>query len=255
MMTAVTSFIVQAYFCYRIWMLNRRLLWLCWIIAVFTVAQSTGAMWGGISSLTGRKFDVNKAALFLWSIPSALADILIAVAMSLLLRSTCDGYSSFVLIRVVQITIETNALTASVAVTSLVLYAAFPNEVYYAFTLDFIGKLYSNTLLVSLNNRIYFRDRVSPEDRNSPRFTVSDLFRTKTVTPPSFSGAAPRPRASTSDAFQLYDVSRPLDLDKGNGDAASTDILLVPAAARTRKSRLLADGPGWTAGTSVPDHD
>jgi triacylglycerol esterase/lipase EstA (alpha/beta hydrolase family) len=48
-MVAVTSFIVQGYYCYRIWMLNRQLLWFCCIIAVFTVAQSTGALWAAIT--------------------------------------------------------------------------------------------------------------------------------------------------------------------------------------------------------------
>ncbi|KAI9451326.1 hypothetical protein BJY52DRAFT_121975 [Lactarius psammicola] len=202
-MTAVTSFIVQGYFCYRIWMLNKRLLWLCWIIAICTVTQSSGAVWGAITSLTGRKFGVSKAPVYLWSIPSALADILIAVAMTLLLRRVKDN----------------------VAVTSLVLYAAFPNEVYYAFTLDFIGKLYSNTFLVSLNNRIYLRDRLSHVYHDNPRTTVSDRVRTGTVVTLShFSGPEPQSRSSMSNTFQLYDIARPLDLDKGHGNAASTDI-------------------------------
>jgi len=217
-MTAVSSFIVQGYFCYRIWTLNRRFLWLCCIIAILTVTQSTGAMWGAISSLEGRQFDVSRAALYLWSIASALADMLIAVSMMLLLRRPNGEFSNLVLIRVVRLTVETNALTASVAVTSLVLYAAFPNEPYYAFTLDIIGKLYSNTLLVSLNNRIYLRDRVSPE---IVRSTVSSRMRSQIVMPPRASGA--EPRASTNDGFQLYDISRQSD-DQCYGDSGDTKL-------------------------------
>jgi hypothetical protein len=231
-MVAVTSFIVQGYYCYRIWMLNRQLLWFCCIIAVFTVAQSTGALWAAITSLTGTesKYDVSKPALFLWSIASTLADILIAVAMTILQRRASGGFSDFVLIRVVRVTIETNALTASAAVTSLVLYAAFPNEIYYAFILDFIGKLYSNTFLVSLNNRIYLRDRLSSGGAHP---TVPDQVRTRTVTlpsPRSSDGAEPRSRESMSDTFHLYDISRQLDLkkNKGNGDADVTDIPATP---------------------------
>jgi len=62
----------------------------------------------------------------------------------------------------VRLTIETNTLTASVAIASFVLYVAFPDNIYYTFTAGIIGKLYSNTLLVSLNNRIYFRDHSYP---------------------------------------------------------------------------------------------
>jgi len=36
-MTAVISLIVQGYFCYRIWVLNRRSSWICWIIAVVCI--------------------------------------------------------------------------------------------------------------------------------------------------------------------------------------------------------------------------
>ncbi|KAH9170140.1 hypothetical protein EDB89DRAFT_1340197 [Lactarius sanguifluus] len=56
----------------------------------------------------------------------ALADILIAVAMTLLLRRASGNFSSFVLIRVVRLTIETNALSATLVITTLVLFAAFP---------------------------------------------------------------------------------------------------------------------------------
>ncbi len=35
--SAVISFIVQGYFCYRIWVLNKRSSWICWIIAVVCI--------------------------------------------------------------------------------------------------------------------------------------------------------------------------------------------------------------------------
>jgi len=67
----------------------------------------------------------------------------------------------------VRLTIETNTLTAGVAIASFVLYVAFPDDIYYTFTAGIIGKLYSNTLLVSLNNRVYFRDHSYPRDRGN----------------------------------------------------------------------------------------
>ena len=62
---AFISLIVQGFFCYRIWTLNKRMWWLCLIIAVvcpilflsalfdaslpkLSVAQAIGAAWGGI---------------------------------------------------------------------------------------------------------------------------------------------------------------------------------------------------------------
>jgi len=157
---SIISLVVQEYFCYRIWTLNKRLLWPCIFIAMIGGIQSTGAAWGGIKSLTLGRYAVSRTALFLWSLPSALADILITIAMIVLLRQAqaVGQFSNFILLRVVRLTIETNAVTASVAIASFVLYVAFPNQIYYTFTAGIIGKLYSNTLLLSLNNRIYFRD-------------------------------------------------------------------------------------------------
>ncbi|KAI9445946.1 hypothetical protein H4582DRAFT_2069310 [Lactarius indigo] len=216
--TAVISFIVQIYFCYRIWVLSRRSSWICWIIAVAAVTQSAAATWASAQSLAlGGKYMVTKTAVYLWSIPSALADILIAVAMTLLLKTTHNNFSSFVLIRVVRLTIETNALTTALAITSLILYAAFPNELYYI--TEIIGKVYSNTLLVSLNNRIYFRDRQSPGHGNDAVLPVSK--RLHTMSPGSIV-PEPQPRASMGVILPLYSIYRPGDLGSSIGNDINT---------------------------------
>jgi hypothetical protein len=212
--TAVISLIVQGYFCYRIWVLNKRSSWVCWIIAVAAVTQSAAQVWSSIKPLVDGEIKIVKTAIYIWSISSSLADILIAVAMTLLLRRAIGNFSSFVLVRVVRLTVETNTLTATLAIASLVLYVAFPNELYFIFTVEIIGKVYSNTLLVSLNNRIYLRDRLSPGGyRDTTRSTVSERIRTKIVTPPRSSDAETQPRASTSDAFQLFGISHQPDKD------------------------------------------
>ncbi|KAI9451313.1 hypothetical protein BJY52DRAFT_120814 [Lactarius psammicola] len=214
-MTAVISPIVQEYFCYRIWTLNRRLSWICWIITVVTVTQSIAGMWAGIKSLTVSGYLITRTALFLWSIPSALADILIAVAMTLLLRRASRNFSSPVLFRVVRLTIETNALTAALAITILVLYAAFPNKLYYMYMTKVIGKVYSNTLLVSFNNRIYFREHQSFIHSKSALEGLPVSKRVRTITAISRRSAVPGPQlqASRGDIFPLYSISRLGNLD------------------------------------------
>ncbi|KAH9067954.1 hypothetical protein EDB87DRAFT_69423 [Lactarius vividus] len=226
---AIISLIVQEYFCYRIWTLNRRSSWFCLIIAATAVSQSVGAAWGGFRSVVVGKYAVSKAALYLWSLPSSLADILIAVAMTLLDEGR---FTNFVLIRVVRLTIETNTLTASVAIASFVLFVAFPNEIYYTFTAGIIGKLYSNTLLVTLNNRIYFRDHRLPEHGDSARVTSSGRVRTTALTSLSFVGADPQSQASTGDSFKLDTISQTVDLEKPKGDAVSTSSQPIRFAPR-----------------------
>jgi len=175
---AFISLIVQGFFCYRIWSLNKQALWICLLIAILSVVQAVGAAWGGIKSATLGVYAVVKPALYLWLITSAVTDILIAVTMTFLLRrmSQHEGrYSNHVVPRIVRLTVETNTLTASVAVISFVLYVAFPKEIYYTCPTGVIGKLYSNTLFVTFNNRIYFRDHPSPGGLVDSSYRISAL--------------------------------------------------------------------------------
>ncbi|KAH9038282.1 hypothetical protein EDB84DRAFT_1097363 [Lactarius hengduanensis] len=210
-MSAVSSLTVQGYFCYRIWMLMNRRSWICWIIAVNAVIQAAAEMWLGSSSLiVGGGYVVTKTGVYLWSISSAIADILIAVAMTLLLRRANSKFSKFVLIRVIRLTVETNTLTASVAVTTLVLYVAFPNKLYYEYTALILGKLYSNTLLVSLNNRIYFREHKPPGHGDS---AFSDGV---------YAVPGPQFQTPTDIIFQLRTISQAVEVDKGKGGDTNT---------------------------------
>ncbi|KAH9980836.1 hypothetical protein BGW80DRAFT_295683 [Lactifluus volemus] len=167
-MSGIVSLIVQLFYCYRIWTLRKQLWWLSGIIAILSVTQVFGALWGGLkAAIRGTFGSVKTPAPYLWLITSAVVDILIAVAMLWLLRNTRTNenegrFSSYVLPRVVRLTVETNLLTATVAIISFVLFVALPNEIYYTCPTMIIGKLYSNTLFVTLNNRIYFRDRPFP---------------------------------------------------------------------------------------------
>ncbi|KAH8998315.1 hypothetical protein EDB86DRAFT_3076167 [Lactarius hatsudake] len=240
---AIISLVVQGYFCYRIWVLNKRSLWLCGVIAVCAVTQAGAATWLGVTSLKDGKYVLSKTGLYLWSIPSALADILIAVAMTLQLRKARSDFSNFVLVRVVRLTVETNALTAAMAITALVLYAAFPNEVYYVYITAIIGKIYSNTLLASLNNRIYFRDRRSSIHGISASLPVSKRVRAATITSPGSAIPEPQPKESNGDIFPLYSISRPGNLDDDTSTEWSPD--LVSLQSHPRKIHTLPEDPEW----------
>ncbi|KAI9445947.1 hypothetical protein H4582DRAFT_517421 [Lactarius indigo] len=270
-MTTVISSMVQGYFCYRIWVLNKQSLWICLIIVVSAVTQVVAAIWLGTTSLIAGKYVVSKTGVYLWSIPSALADILIAVAMTLLvwyhsgymplhyvdrapfgqLRVASGNFSNFVLIRVVRLTIETNTLTAALAIMILVLYASFPNELYYMYLTKVIGKVYSNTLLVSLNNRIYFRDHQPPEQGDTPHLTtVSDRVHATALSPIRFAPPEPRPRTPTMDNYSVPRLEN-LDHDNSKGDDASTGKSLFRSGSlrQYHNSHILPEDHEWTVGT------
>jgi hypothetical protein len=81
---------------------------------------------------------------------------------------------------------------------------------------------YSNTLLVSLNNRIYFRDHPASAVVDSGLVVDSDQARRSAVASLHFSQGPPPLHTNTIDeGFKLHTISRTMDLEKGKGDAVS----------------------------------
>ncbi|KAN0140864.1 hypothetical protein V8E53_001308 [Lactarius tabidus] len=238
---ALISLIVQGHFCYRIWTLNRWTSWICWIIAVAAVTQSVAATCSGIKSLVAGKYVINKTELYLWSVLSALADILITVAMTLVLRRARGKFSSFVLIRVVRLTIETYALTASLAIAILVLYVAFPDELYYISVTQIIGKVYSNTFLVSLNNRICLREHELRTEHSSSTYITTfnrNRVRATAVSPICFAEPESQPR-TIGDNIELCTITQTVGLGQSKDDY--TSIKASPSISR--KCHFLPDDP------------
>ncbi|KAH9987444.1 hypothetical protein BJV74DRAFT_951641 [Russula compacta] len=219
---AFISLIVQGFFCYRIWTLNNRTLWLPLVIAVLSITQAIGAAWGGIKSATIEGYVTVKPGFYLWLITSALVDIVIAVVMTWLLRERKnheDQHSKHIVQRIVRLTIETNTVTAGVAVISFVLYVAYPNEIYYTCPTVIIGKLYSNTLLITFNNRIYFRDHAQGGSRSSSSFQRARLSMARPLNFAQAQSSQPFPTISTSVRLDTILPSLATDPEKGNRDS------------------------------------
>ncbi|KAH9066147.1 hypothetical protein EDB87DRAFT_689668 [Lactarius vividus] len=93
--TGIISLVVQGYFCYRIWVLNRwRSSWICWVIAINSVTQSVIGTSLGLKSLIVGKYLTSRTGVYLWSVSGAMADTLIMVAMMLLVRHRVIGSST-----------------------------------------------------------------------------------------------------------------------------------------------------------------
>jgi hypothetical protein len=78
---------------------------------------------------------------------------------------------------------------------------------------------YSNTLLVSLNNRIYFRDRPLAITVDTEHAISSDNSRRFAVTSPFTPGQPPI--NTTDEGIKLHSISHPMHLRQGKGDEAS----------------------------------
>jgi len=168
---SVVSLIVQFFFAYRILVLSgKRSWWLCVIICLLSIVSAVGAF--GLSIIS-YKLDHSNPTPFVttWIIANMLCDMFITSTMLYHLRKTWvrDGnLSSHVFVSIVRVTIETNLVTTAVNIVTVVLFYTNPYD-FFVCPAYIFGKLYSNTLMVSLNNRIAIRDN------NEARGPVVDL--------------------------------------------------------------------------------
>ncbi|KAI0252215.1 hypothetical protein BJV78DRAFT_1203504 [Lactifluus subvellereus] len=164
---SVVSLTVQVFFAYRIWVMGAKKLWcqlLSLLICLCSIVDATAAFAGGTFTHVRGKFVHGRTLKILamtWLIGNTISDVLIASAMLyyLMLRRARDRhFSNHAIVRIVRLTIETNLVTTTVSIITTLIVAVFPEKNWYVCPTAIIGKLYSNTLLVSLNNRISIRD-------------------------------------------------------------------------------------------------
>ncbi|KAK1216953.1 hypothetical protein PQX77_020400 [Marasmius sp. AFHP31] len=114
-----------------------------------------------------------KVAITIWLTTTAACDIVIAAAMTLILSKKRTGFNAKtddVITNIIRLTVETGTLTAVLAILIVILYFVFPKASYWNAPTDFLGKLYSNNLLVILNSRMKISDGT---DSSGPQTSYS----------------------------------------------------------------------------------
>ncbi|KAI9069897.1 hypothetical protein FKP32DRAFT_1586538 [Trametes sanguinea] len=130
---AVIATIVQTFYCWRIWILSKSLVFPILIFLVSLtqcgagIATAVRAFQGGELSLISVEEVAQQTT---WLAAAVAADILITIVMSYtLLRTRSRTLTAKSTIdRIVRVTVETNMLTAGVAVIALGLYLGFPDH-------------------------------------------------------------------------------------------------------------------------------
>lgn len=104
-----------------------------------------------------RNIDEERNEVAAWLGGSAACDIIITISMLIMLRNASStasyAYTHRIIRRAMQLTLETGAMTTFGAVMQLILFTVFPRANLHMIFGTFLGKLYSNTLLVNLNIR------------------------------------------------------------------------------------------------------
>ncbi|TFY79387.1 hypothetical protein EWM64_g4623 [Hericium alpestre] len=162
-LSSIIAIIVQTFFGWRIWTLSKSFVpLLC--IGVLAVAQAGAAI---------------AVAYFLATVPlenarepglpvavgvrlgtSVVADAIIAISMTYFLLKGREETIKFnnVLTRLIRLTIETGTVTALFAVMDIVFFLAAHNGLHQVSGV-ILAKLYSNSLLVIFNNRVFMMSK------------------------------------------------------------------------------------------------
>lgn len=157
--TVVPELMVQIFYAWRVRTLTRS-----WIIASSVIALSLAGAAGGIAAVI--KFDINplarefvnmidlKPIIITWLVCAAAADVLISLVLVWFLRrhKNESRKTDMLIDRIIRLTMQTNVLTAVVAIVDTIVYLADPDGTHFVFNLN-LSHLYSNSLMSSLNAR------------------------------------------------------------------------------------------------------
>lgn len=124
--------------------------------------------------------EVKWEAALPFAIAAILSDIVIAATLCVLLSGNRTGIrtTNNLINYLILIAINRCVLTSAVAVTEVIVYAVRPNSCYFL-AIDFlIGKLYTNSLLASLNSRESLRGKGIEETQTTE---ISTSFRMASI--------------------------------------------------------------------------
>ncbi|KAK0432491.1 hypothetical protein EV421DRAFT_1498450 [Armillaria borealis] len=174
----------QFFYAYRIFILSKSqivpILVICLSLTSFVGAIFTGVYTfqdGDVTKLNNRKTSI---AGGIWCGASAMCDIIIAICMTcyLIRGSTSFRRTQMLVTKLIRLIIETGSATATVALLSFILFAAFPHQTFFTTPALLIPKLYANTVIMVLNSRMRIiggRDTyTSSTDMSMPTSIVRD---------------------------------------------------------------------------------
>ncbi|KIM55389.1 hypothetical protein SCLCIDRAFT_1221229 [Scleroderma citrinum Foug A] len=167
-MTGFISGSVQLFFAWRIYVLtkNRLVVSAVVLLSVASFLGSVGTTVGTLMTPAFVQFQKFEVIVIIWLACAACADVIIATALVLHLRSHKSGIPATddVIDRVIRLTMQTGLVTSLWATVNLVLYLTISSGLHLLFNVP-LAKLYTNSLMSSLNarggwNRVLSSDQV-----------------------------------------------------------------------------------------------
>ncbi|GLB41337.1 hypothetical protein LshimejAT787_0905520 [Lyophyllum shimeji] len=156
--TGLTGAFVQIFYTARVWRLSKRNIPLTGAILLIVVANAgCGTAWVVLSLQFGtfeKLLRISSLTLSINALSTAV-DVLIAATLCIMLNKARTGFkkSDTIINRLILFVVNTGILTSCCAVASLVSLLASPDTLIYACFYFCIGRLYTNSLLATLNAR------------------------------------------------------------------------------------------------------
>jgi hypothetical protein len=152
------ALLVQLFFVYRAWKLSNG----NWFLSV-PIAAASIAEFGVITTYVVKAVPIQdfteaatlKSLSLTVNAMTAVTDVGIALVLCFLLQQSRTGFrrSDTLITKLIIFTVNTGLLTSLDAIASLISYAASPNTFIYICFFFALGRLYSNSLLATLNVR------------------------------------------------------------------------------------------------------
>lgn len=161
--SGLTAFMVQCFLASRIWRLSNRKGWLIAIIVLLIVGELGAILAYTIISLQFHTFsEVTRLKGLSLSVNSlaAIGDVVIAGSLCTILYRSRTGFhrSDTIITKLIIFSVNTGLLTSVCALGSLVSILAWPTTFIYIAFYFCIGRLYTNSLLATLNARKKLRE-------------------------------------------------------------------------------------------------
>ncbi|KAK7049825.1 hypothetical protein VNI00_005255 [Paramarasmius palmivorus] len=134
------------------------------VITIIAIIQCCAAIDAGVQALRIGRLSQLPSRLYvvtsIWLSGAATCDILISGSMTWFLAHSGAVFKETkdVFARIIRLTIETGLITALFAVLDIILFLGYPHNNYHVVPTLCLGKIYSNALLVVLNNRARIAD-------------------------------------------------------------------------------------------------
>ncbi|KAJ3776862.1 hypothetical protein FB446DRAFT_242413 [Lentinula raphanica] len=217
--TGFTGGLVQTFYTVRVWRLSKKNHVLAVVIMLIVLAQTAcGTAWVIISlqlqtfqqllGISGLTLSINAL--------STAADVIIAASLCFLLMQSKTGFkhSDTLINRLIVFSVNTGLATSICAVASLVSLIASPNSLLYAPFYFCIGRLYSNSLLATLNARNQIRN--GSNDTEHMMVSLSQASREQTALPTIPKAQRSQNIAIRIDTAKEFVTDRKIDQDESS---------------------------------------